>query len=96
MRLGRPPALTVEQIRFARDLLTHPKNTVTSIAKLLDVSRNTIYKYLLELHAGPALPTTSPGRDPDYVRPIRALFTGPAASKEVRDRIQGKGRPGKF
>jgi DNA invertase Pin-like site-specific DNA recombinase len=42
-RLGRPPAMTPEQVRHARDLLTHPENTVTSIAKLLGVSRNTIY-----------------------------------------------------
>lgn len=45
-RLGRPPAMTEEQIRHARDLLTRPENTVTSIAKLLGVSRNTIYKYV--------------------------------------------------
>jgi DNA invertase Pin-like site-specific DNA recombinase len=31
-RLGRPPAMTEEQIRHARDLLTRPENTVTSIA----------------------------------------------------------------
>ncbi|MER7658134.1 helix-turn-helix domain-containing protein [Streptomyces albidoflavus] len=38
--------MTEEQIRHARDLLTRPENTVTSIAKLLGVSRNTIYKYV--------------------------------------------------
>ena len=96
MRLGRPPALTLEQIRFTRDLLTHPENTVTSIAKLLDVSRNTIYKYLPELHAGRALPATSPERDPGTLRPIRARATGPGVPKEVRDRIQRKGRPAKL
>jgi DNA invertase Pin-like site-specific DNA recombinase len=31
-RLGRPPAMTAEQIRHARDLLTRPDNTVSSIA----------------------------------------------------------------
>ncbi|MCX4862112.1 recombinase family protein [Streptomyces canus] len=41
-RLGHPPAMTDEQVRHARDLLAHPENTVTSIAKLLEVSRNTI------------------------------------------------------
>lgn len=51
-RLGRPPAMTEEQMRHARDLLTRPGNTVTSIAKLLGVSRNTIYKYVPELKGG--------------------------------------------
>ncbi|MCT9006060.1 hypothetical protein [Streptomyces rhizosphaerihabitans] len=35
--------MTDEQVRHASDLLTRPANTVTSIAKLLGVSRNTIY-----------------------------------------------------
>ncbi|MFB0617963.1 recombinase family protein [Streptomyces sp. AGS-58] len=42
-RLGRPPAMTEEQVRHARDLIARPENTVTSIAKLLGVSRSTIY-----------------------------------------------------
>jgi len=49
VRLGRPPAMTPEQVRHARDLLTHPDNTVSSIARLLNVSRSTIYKYVPEL-----------------------------------------------
>jgi len=36
--------MTPEQIRHARDLLTRTESTVASIATLLDVSRNTIYK----------------------------------------------------
>jgi DNA invertase Pin-like site-specific DNA recombinase len=48
-RLGRPPAMTEEQVRHARDLLTRLENTVTSICKLLGVSRNTIHKYVPEL-----------------------------------------------
>jgi DNA invertase Pin-like site-specific DNA recombinase len=51
VRLGRPPAMTAEQIRHARDLLTRPDNTVSSIARLLGVSRATIYKYVPELLA---------------------------------------------
>ncbi|MEV0322692.1 recombinase family protein [Streptomyces sp. NPDC050658] len=51
-RLGRPPAMTEEQVGHARDLLTRPGNTVTSIAKLLGVSRNTIHKYVPELKGG--------------------------------------------
>jgi DNA invertase Pin-like site-specific DNA recombinase len=51
-RLGRPPAMTDEQVRHARDLLARPENTVTSIAKLLGVSRNTIYNYVPELNGG--------------------------------------------
>ncbi|WP_107047443.1 Hin recombinase [Streptomyces sp. NRRL F-2664] len=41
--------MTPEQVRHARDLLTRPQNTVTSIAKLLGVSRNTINNYVPEL-----------------------------------------------
>lgn len=48
-RLGRPPALTAEQVTHARDLLTNPKTTVASIARLLGVSRSTIYAALPEL-----------------------------------------------
>ena len=62
VRLGRPPAMSAEQIRHARNLLTHPDNTVSSIARLLGVSRSTIYKYVPELggrtaDATPALDT---------------------------------------
>ena len=58
-RLGRPPAMTAEQIRYARDLLTRPDNTVSSIARLLGVSRATIYKYVPEItgRQSIALPT---------------------------------------
>lgn len=63
-RLGRPPAMSTEQIRRARDLLSRPGNTVASIARLLQVSRTTIYKYLPEL-AGPRLAAGAiPAADP--------------------------------
>ncbi|MET9073816.1 recombinase family protein [Streptomyces sp. NPDC004232] len=51
-RLGRPPAMTEEQIRHARAMLTDPEASISSIAKLLGVSRTTIYKYVPELRAG--------------------------------------------
>ena len=51
-RIGRPPSMTAEQVRHARALLERPDNTVSSIARLLGVSRSTIYKYLPELSAG--------------------------------------------
>jgi len=35
--------MTAEQVRHARDLLTRPDNTVSSIARLPGVSRATIY-----------------------------------------------------
>ena len=41
--------MTAGQIQHARDLLTRPDNTVSSIARLLGVSRATIYKYVPEL-----------------------------------------------
>ena len=44
--------MTPEQIRHARALLTQPDATVSSIARLLGVSRSTIYKYIPELVGG--------------------------------------------
>ena len=40
---GRPPAMTAEQIRQARDLLTLPGNSISSIARLLGVSRSDVF-----------------------------------------------------
>lgn len=60
VRLGRPPALTSEQIRHARDLLAQPGNTVSSIARLLGVSRSTIYKHIPELASGSRPSLTAP------------------------------------
>ncbi|MFI5774194.1 recombinase family protein [Streptomyces sp. NPDC051658] len=51
-RLGRPPAMTEEQILHARSMLANPEASVTSIAKLLGISRTTLYKYVPELKAG--------------------------------------------
>jgi DNA invertase Pin-like site-specific DNA recombinase len=70
-RLGRPPAMTQEQIRHARDLLTRPENTVTSIAKLLGVSRNTIYKYVPELKGGGRTALAEATSTPELPRPTR-------------------------
>jgi DNA invertase Pin-like site-specific DNA recombinase len=53
-RLGRPPAMTEDQIRHARAMLTDPEASISSIAKLLGVSRTTVYKYVPELAAGRA------------------------------------------
>jgi DNA invertase Pin-like site-specific DNA recombinase len=50
--LGRPPAMTPEQVRHARALLAQPDATIASIARLLGVSRATIYKYVPELKTG--------------------------------------------
>ena len=41
--------MSAEQIHHARELLTRPDNTVSSIARLLGVSRATIYKYVPEV-----------------------------------------------
>jgi len=51
-RLGRPPAMTPEQVGHARALLTQPDASIASIARLLGVSRSTIYKYVPELKTG--------------------------------------------
>lgn len=64
VRLGRPPAMTPEQIRHARALLAEPDTTVASIARLLGVSRSTIYKYVPELSANRALEPAESGPPP--------------------------------
>ena len=55
--------MTAEQIRHARDLLTRPDNTVSSIARLPGVSRATIYKYVPEVTTGRAGSALSPGQE---------------------------------
>nr|WP_303332623.1 helix-turn-helix domain-containing protein [Streptomyces sp. NA02950] len=70
-RLGRPPAMTEEQVRHARDLLTRPENTATSIAKLLGVSRNTIYHYVPEAKGG-RLALAEATSTPELPQPTRS------------------------
>ncbi|WP_262391815.1 recombinase family protein [Nocardiopsis sp. CNR-923] len=62
-RLGRPPALTPEQVRHARNLLARPENSVASIARLLGVSRSTLYKHVPELGGGRRALTGGTGGD---------------------------------
>ncbi len=52
-QLGRPAALTPDQIAAAVQLLASPTTTVTSIAKLLGGSRTTLYRHIPGLR-GPA------------------------------------------
>lgn len=66
-RLGRPPAMTPEKIRHARTLLAKPEETVSSIARLLGVSRATLYKYLPEIAAA-GLPSDSRPGPPDVAK----------------------------
>ena len=75
-RLGRPPAMTAEQIRQARDLLTLPGNSISSIARLLGVSRSTIYKHLAEL-AGGHRPAAAQIPPPRPGLPARLAITAP-------------------
>jgi DNA invertase Pin-like site-specific DNA recombinase len=81
VRLGRPPAMTPEQVDAARQLL--PDNSITAIAKLLGVSRSTIYKYVPELK--PALaPVPSQPALPLEQASVRAplpMPTAPVSSK---------------
>jgi DNA invertase Pin-like site-specific DNA recombinase len=51
-RLGRPPAMTDEQVRRAVVLLKQPEESVASIARLLGVSRSTLYKHVPGLAGG--------------------------------------------
>ncbi|MBO4161377.1 recombinase family protein [Micromonospora sp. MMS20-R2-23] len=53
-RLGRPPAMTPEKVAYALQLLAEPDRTMISIAKLLGVSRSTLYTALPELQAASA------------------------------------------
>ncbi|MFC4611544.1 helix-turn-helix domain-containing protein [Streptomyces maoxianensis] len=39
-----PPAMKTEQIRHARSMLADPDSSVSTIAKLIGVSRTTLYK----------------------------------------------------
>jgi len=48
-RLGRPPAMTPEKVAYALQLLAEPDRSISSIAKLLGISRSTLYKALPEL-----------------------------------------------
>ncbi|RSN16220.1 DNA invertase [Nonomuraea sp. WAC 01424] len=77
-RLGRPPAMTAEQVGHARALLTQPDATIASIARLLGVSRSTIYKYLPELK--PDAPAALP------VPPRRAELAAPRLDGPSADR----------
>jgi DNA invertase Pin-like site-specific DNA recombinase len=82
VRLGRPPAMTPEQVRHARDLLPNPDNTIGSIAELLGVSRSTIYKYVPDLaeiraamrpapeSAPAALPATTAAASTAVIEPL--------------------------
>jgi DNA invertase Pin-like site-specific DNA recombinase len=48
-RLGRPSAMSPEKVAYALQLLTEPDRSMSSIAKLLGISRSTLYKALPEL-----------------------------------------------
>ncbi|MBC8989595.1 recombinase family protein [Micromonospora chalcea] len=48
-RLGRPPAMTPEKVAYAMQLLAEPDRSISSIAKLLGISRSTLYKALPQL-----------------------------------------------
>lgn len=63
-RLGRPSAMTPEQVGHARAMLAQPKASIASIARLLGVSRSTLYKYVPELKPGSQHPelTEAPPR----------------------------------
>ncbi|MFD8813779.1 recombinase family protein [Streptomyces sp. NPDC059627] len=47
---GRPTVATEEIIKAARDLLPDPGRSITSIAKLLGVSPDTLYNHIPDLH----------------------------------------------
>jgi len=59
-RLGRPPAFTPEKIAYALALLAEPDRSMGSIAKLLGISRATLYQHLPELKAATVVPAQAP------------------------------------
>jgi transposase-like protein len=52
--------MTPEQVRHARALLAQPNTSIASIARLLGVSRSTLYKYVPELKPGSDLQAIEP------------------------------------
>jgi DNA invertase Pin-like site-specific DNA recombinase len=91
VQLGRPPALTSDQVDYARGMLTNPKTSVTSIAKLLGVSRATIYKYLPELQTGAGRPAALPTDDTGPKAEPAPASAPPAAA--LPDRPRGQADP---
>jgi DNA invertase Pin-like site-specific DNA recombinase len=88
VRLRRPPAMAAKQIRHARDLVTRPDNTTSSIARLLSVSCATIYKYVPRGHrrAGSRRPA-SPGRSNWRAAPCsQESIRDPASAVRLRSR----------
>jgi Helix-turn-helix domain of resolvase len=70
--------MTPEQVRHARDLLTRPDNTVSSIARLLGVSRATIYKYVPEVTTGRQAVALTSGQEQRPGRTaVRFPYRGP-------------------
>lgn len=63
-RLGRPPAMTPEKVAYAMQLLAEPDRSISSIAKLLGISRSTLYKALPEL-VPPQLAALPPNARPE-------------------------------
>ncbi len=43
---GRPPVMTADKVKVARQMYESKQHTVESIAKTLGVSRKTIYRHL--------------------------------------------------
>ncbi|WP_433463540.1 helix-turn-helix domain-containing protein [Spirillospora sp. CA-128828] len=103
-RLGRPPALTPDRVRQARALLTRPDESVSSIARLLGVSRSTLYKYVPEAKGGaltidaaqaqrvPARWRSAPSRSPATSRtttsPFAQLKHLPVRCHQDHDQVQ--------
>jgi transposase-like protein len=70
--------MTPEQIRHARDLLIRPENTVSSIARLIGVSRSTIYKYVPEITRGNQPAACLRGVCRSRAGELAAIVDGPA------------------
>jgi DNA invertase Pin-like site-specific DNA recombinase len=84
-RLGRPPAMTEEKIRQARAMLTRPDETISSIARLLGVSRATLYKYVPELTTAGLPPDQRPGL-PDVTK-YDALLPSRRAARDNQQEV---------
>jgi hypothetical protein len=89
--------MTEEQIQSARTLLTQPEHTVSSIAKLLRVSRSTIYKHVPELGKQPIPPLEAEQAAPVAVIEASPMTEQPNGSApraaDPRARPATTGRP---
>lgn len=79
-RLGRPLVMATHAHQ-AKAIRTRPEETVSSVARLLGVSRSTIYKYVPELGDGSRASNQQPPRSPHHVASKPAVTQGVSSER---------------